>query len=67
MTKVTRASGFPLQCALLGLLIRNQRLLSKNPRLAMPYRTLAGWGRQRQEDIMKEAGAIISRMRMGEL
>lgn len=57
----------PFNALYWAFLIRNQRLLSKNPRLAMPYRTLAGWGRQRQEDIMKEAGAIISRMRLGEL
>ncbi|MDX5365902.1 MAG: cryptochrome/photolyase family protein [Alphaproteobacteria bacterium] len=57
----------PFNALYWGFLIRNQTLLSKNPRLAMPYRTLAGWSRQRREEIMDEAGAIMSRLRKGEL
>lgn len=57
----------PFNALYWGFLIRHRKQLSKNPRLAMPYRTLAAWGRQRREDIMKEAGAIMSRMRKGEL
>lgn len=57
----------PFNALYWAFLIRNQRLLSKNPRLAMPYRMLAGWDRPRREQIMDEAGAIMSRMRKGEL
>jgi deoxyribodipyrimidine photolyase-related protein len=57
----------PFNALYWAFLIRNQKQLSKNPRLAMPYRTLAGWSRQRREDIMDEAGTIMSRMRKGEL
>jgi deoxyribodipyrimidine photolyase-related protein len=57
----------PFNALYWAFLIRNESRLSGNARLAMPYRTLAGWSRQRREQIMEEAGTIVARMREGEL
>ena len=44
-----------------AFLIRQQDRLSGNPRMAMPYRTLAGWPRERQAAILAEADAFLDR------
>ncbi|MBI1405934.1 MAG: cryptochrome/photolyase family protein [Caulobacter sp.] len=38
-----------------GFLERNRAVLSGNPRLAMPYRTLAGFGEERRKALLAEA------------
>jgi deoxyribodipyrimidine photolyase-related protein len=57
----------PLNALYWAFLVRNRHRLSKNPRLAMPYRTLEKWSPQRRNEIMKDAEATLSRMRRGEL
>jgi deoxyribodipyrimidine photolyase-related protein len=42
-----------------AFLIRNQSRLSGNPRMAMPYRTLAGWSDDRKAAITAEAEAFL--------
>ena len=42
-----------------AFLIRNQARLSGNPRLAMPYRTLAGWPQARKDALVAEAEAYL--------
>lgn len=44
-----------------AFLIRRKEQLSGNPRLAMPYRTLAGWPRERVAAILSEADAFLDR------
>lgn len=45
-----------------AFLIRQRGRLSGNPRLAMPYRTLAGWPREREAAILAEADAFLARL-----
>ncbi len=42
-----------------AFLIRQKEQLSSNPRLAMPYRTLAGWPQERAAAILAEAEAFL--------
>jgi deoxyribodipyrimidine photolyase-related protein len=43
-----------------AFLIRHRERLSGNPRLAMPYRTLAGWSPERQSALVAEADAFLA-------
>jgi deoxyribodipyrimidine photolyase-related protein len=45
-----------------NFLIRNEKRLSANPRMAMPYRTLAGFTAERRVEIAREAEAFLSRL-----
>jgi len=45
-----------------AFLIRQKERLSANPRLAMPYRTLAGWPPARQAAILAEADAFLDQL-----
>jgi deoxyribodipyrimidine photolyase-related protein len=45
-----------------GFLIRQKQRLSNNPRMAMPYRTLAGWPPERQQAVLAEADAFLDRL-----
>ena len=42
-----------------AFLIRNEARLSGNPRLGMPYRTLAGWPEARKDALVAEADAFL--------
>ena len=42
-----------------AFLINNQARLDKNPRMAMPYRTLAKWSLDQKESYLNEAGAFL--------
>ncbi len=44
-----------------AFLIRHRDRLSDNPRLAMPYRTLAAWSQERETAILAEADAFLDR------
>jgi deoxyribodipyrimidine photolyase-related protein len=44
-----------------AFLIRQKDRLSGNPRMAMPYRTLAGWSRERQAAVIDEADGFLDR------
>jgi deoxyribodipyrimidine photolyase-related protein len=48
-----------------AFLIRNRDRLSANPRMAMPYRTLAAWPAARQTAIVAEAEAFLDRQDSG--
>jgi deoxyribodipyrimidine photolyase-related protein len=43
-----------------AFLIRHRARLADNPRLAMPYRTLAGWSEARQQACLAEADAFLA-------
>jgi len=43
-----------------AFLIRQKDRLSGNPRMAMPYRALAAWPRERQADTLAEADAFLA-------
>ena len=45
-----------------AFLIRQRDRLANNPRLAMPYRTLAGWTQERQTAILAEAEDFLDRL-----
>jgi deoxyribodipyrimidine photolyase-related protein len=45
-----------------AFLIRQKDRLSGNPRLAMPYRALAGWPRERETEILAEADAFLDKL-----
>ena len=45
-----------------AFLIRQKKRLSANPRMAMPYRTLAGWPLERQAKILAEADAFLDQL-----
>ena len=45
-----------------AFLIRQKDRLSGNPRLAMPYRTLAGWPPERETAILAEADAFLDQL-----
>jgi deoxyribodipyrimidine photolyase-related protein len=48
-----------------AFLIRQQHRLSRNPRLAMPYRALAGWTSERRAAVLAEADAFLDRLDAG--
>lgn len=58
-----RAKSGPTACPFNYLywafLIRNTELLSRNPRMAMPYRTLASWTAERRAAVVAEADAFL--------
>jgi deoxyribodipyrimidine photolyase-related protein len=45
-----------------AFLIRQKDRLSGNPRMAMPYRTLAGWRREREAEVLAEADAFLDKL-----
>ena len=45
-----------------AFLIRQKDRLAGNPRMAMPYRTLAGWADERKTAILGEADAFLDRL-----
>ncbi len=45
-----------------AFLIRNRGVLEGNPRLAMPYRTLAAWSPERQAACLDEAESVLARL-----
>ncbi len=45
-----------------AFLIRQKDRLSANPRMAMPYRSLAGWPPERAAEILAEADAFLQRL-----
>jgi deoxyribodipyrimidine photolyase-related protein len=45
-----------------AFLIRQKALLARNPRLAMPYRTLAGWTAERQAATLAEADLFLDQL-----
>ncbi len=55
----TGPNACPFNYLYWAFLIRQRDRLSGNPRLAMPYRTLAGWPRERQAAIVAEADAFL--------
>ncbi|GJD28821.1 (6-4) photolyase [Methylobacterium adhaesivum] len=48
-----------------AFLIRNGPTLARNPRLAMPYRTLAAWDRDRKEAIVARADRFLDSLPTG--
>jgi len=59
---VTQKSGpeaCPFNYLYWAFLIRQKTRLARNPRLAMPYRTLARWPPERQAAILAEADAFL--------
>jgi deoxyribodipyrimidine photolyase-related protein len=46
-----------------AFLIRQKDRLARNPRLAMPYRTLAGWSGERQTATLAEAERFLDQLK----
>lgn len=55
----TGASACPFNYLYWAFLIRNKDKLARNPRLGMPYKTLAGWSGDRQSQILAEADTFL--------
>ena len=55
----TGAQACPFNYLYWAFLIRQRDRLANNNRLAMPYRTLAGWPAERQNAILREADAFL--------
>jgi deoxyribodipyrimidine photolyase-related protein len=45
-----------------AFLIRQRQTLARNPRMAMPYRTLAGWTAEREAAVLAEAEAFLDEL-----
>ena len=58
----TGPNACPFNYLYWAFLIRQRDRLAKNPRLAMPYRTLAGWTPERQAAIVAEAEVFLERL-----
>jgi len=58
--KKTGADACPFNYLYWAFLIRQKEKLSGNPRMAMPYRTLAKWSEARQAAIVAEADAFLN-------
>ena len=58
----TGETACPFNYLYWAFLIRQKDRLSGNPRLAMPYRTLAGWPPEREAAILAEADAFLDRL-----
>ncbi len=48
-----------------AFLIRNRSRLEKNPRMAMPYRNLARWTRDRQQEYVDQADQFLRHLQVG--
>jgi deoxyribodipyrimidine photolyase-related protein len=60
--KKTGPGACPFNYLYWAFLIRQKERLSANPRMAMPYRTLAGWPPERMAEILAEADAFLDRL-----
>jgi deoxyribodipyrimidine photolyase-related protein len=58
----TGPNACPFNYLYWAFLIRQKGRLSGNPRLAMPYRTLAGWPEERQAATLAEADRFLDRL-----
>lgn len=58
----TGPNACPFNYLYWAFLIRQKHRLAANPRMAMPYRTLAGWSPERQAAILDEATAFLDRL-----
>ena len=57
--KKTGSKACPFNYLYWAFLIRNQDQLDKNPRMAMPYRTLAKWSSEKKACYINEAGNFL--------
>jgi len=62
MKQKTGPRACPFNYLYWAFLIRQKDRLSGNPRMAMPYRTLAGWPQERQASILAEAEAFLDQL-----
>jgi deoxyribodipyrimidine photolyase-related protein len=58
----TGPAACPFNYLYWAFLIRQKERLAHNPRLAMPYRMLAGWTAERRAAILAEAAAFLDRL-----
>ncbi|MBO44222.1 MAG: cryptochrome/photolyase family protein, partial [Rhodospirillaceae bacterium] len=49
-----------------AFLIKNQSNLDKNPRMGMPYRTLAKWSAEKKASYVNEAGKFLASLNSGQ-
>ncbi len=61
----TGARACPFNYLYWAFLIRHEDRLARNPRLAMPYRTLAGWSQDRKDVLLREADEFLDRVENG--
>lgn len=62
MKQKTGQNACPFNYLYWAFLIRQRDRLANNPRLAMPYRTLASWTQERQTAILAEAEDFLDRL-----
>jgi len=55
----TGENACPFNYLYWAFLIRQKDCLARNPRMAMPYRTIAGWEPERQDAILAEADRFL--------
>ncbi|WP_406662883.1 cryptochrome/photolyase family protein [Gallaecimonas sp. GXIMD1310] len=65
--QLTGAKACPFNAFYWHFLLRNRANLENNPRMAMPYRTLARWGAPKLEAIEQQAQSLWRRLDNGEL
>ena len=58
----TGETACPFNYLYWAFLIRQKDRFSGSPRMAMPYRTLAGWPPEREAAILAEADAFLDRL-----
>jgi deoxyribodipyrimidine photolyase-related protein len=56
----TGRNACPFNFLYWAFLLRHRAQLSGNPRLAMPYRTLATWPREREQAVLAEADSFLA-------
>jgi deoxyribodipyrimidine photolyase-related protein len=56
----TARKACPFNYLYWAFLIRNKSTLAANPRLAMPYRTMAAWPAERESAVLAEADAFLA-------
>ena len=61
----TGARACPFNYLYWAFLIRHEHRLARNPRLAMSYRTLAGWSQDRKGALLREADEFLDRVEDG--
>ena len=59
VTVKTGPRACPFNILYWAFLIRNAQRLTSNPRMTMPYRTLAGWSTEKKDEYLAEAARIM--------
>ena len=64
--KKTGSNACPFNYLYWAFLIQNQSHLDKNPRMALPYRTLAKWSSEKKVSYLNEAEKFLTSLNSGQ-